>query len=428
MHPTGFALVAAVLLACPIPPAAASDLPESPTVEGEALFEAGSFVAAAEQFSEAMALDDMDAQAAMRLGEIALYSNRLDDARRWLRAAIAMRPEWPQPRVLLAETYYRLNDFANASAELRAAGPNPIASMQNFLTLNLPKLESFGATRPYVLRGSGDITRLPFVRTDPLPLVRVRVNGGEEVVFFIDTGGGEVILDSAFANELGIEQFPTTVQGTFAGGKSAPIGAGRIDSIALGDWTVGNLPVQIIDTRVFSDILGARIDGAIGTVILSRFVSTLDYSRGELVLSRTAAPEIPPGAVTMPFWLTGDHYMVSYGTVNDLPPQLFFIDTGLTDAGVNLRRQVIDEAGIVLDESKASQALGAGGAMTSIPYTVRTVTLGGWSEENVAGVFDGPLSSEDHFGFYVQGLVGHEFFDGHRVTFDFERMRIIVAP
>ena len=387
-----------------------------------------SFVAAAEKFAEAMALDDTDAEAAMRLGQIALYSNRLDEARDWLGKAITLRADWLQPRVLLAETYYRLNDFAKAAVELRAAGPNPIASMQNFLTLNLPKLESFGTTRPYVLSGNGETTRLKFVRTDPLPLVRVRVNGGEEVVFFIDTGGGEVIIDSAFANELGIEQFPTTVKGTFAGGKSGPMGAGRIDSLRLGDWTVADLPVQIVDTRVFSDILGERIDGCIGTVILSRFLSTIDYKRGELVLSRGSGAVAPPGAVSMPFWLTGDHYMVSYGTVNDLPPQLFFIDTGLTDAGVNLRRQVIDEAGIVLDESRASEGVGGGGVLKSIPYTVPEVMLGGWSETDVAGVFDGPLASEDHFGFYVQGLVGHEFFDGHTVTFDFDAMRIIISP
>ena len=49
--------------------------------------------------------------------------------------------------------------------------------------------------------------RVKFVKTDPLPLVNVRVNGGDEVTFFIDTGGSEVTLDTDFAKELGVPQF-----------------------------------------------------------------------------------------------------------------------------------------------------------------------------------------------------------------------------
>ena len=37
--------------------------------------------------------------------------------------------------------------------------------------------------------------------------MNVRVNGGEEVTFFIDTGGSEVTLDTEFAKELGLPQF-----------------------------------------------------------------------------------------------------------------------------------------------------------------------------------------------------------------------------
>jgi hypothetical protein len=48
----------------------------------------------------------------------------------------------------------------------------------------------------------GQATRLKFLKADPLPLVSVRVNGGDEVTFFIDTGGSEVALDTDFAHEL----------------------------------------------------------------------------------------------------------------------------------------------------------------------------------------------------------------------------------
>jgi hypothetical protein len=54
--------------------------------------------------------------------------------------------------------------------------------------------------------------------------VNVRVNGGEEVTFFIDTGGSEVTLDSEFAKELALPQFGD-VQGTFSGGQHTQVGS-----------------------------------------------------------------------------------------------------------------------------------------------------------------------------------------------------------
>ena len=72
--------------------------------------------------------------------------------------------------------------------------------------MNIAKLESFKGQTPYEIQGDGQSTRLKFLKTDPLPLVSVRVNGGEEVTFFIDTGGSEVVLDTEFAKELGLTQ------------------------------------------------------------------------------------------------------------------------------------------------------------------------------------------------------------------------------
>jgi hypothetical protein len=45
-------------------------------------------------------------------------------------------------------------------------------------------LESFRGQKPYELHGDGDETRLKFVNKGPLPVVNVRINGGEEVTLF----------------------------------------------------------------------------------------------------------------------------------------------------------------------------------------------------------------------------------------------------
>jgi Aspartyl protease len=77
------------------------------------------------------------------------------------------------------------------------------------------------------LEGDGASTHLKFVETDPLPVVNVRVNGSDEVTFFIDTGGSEVTLDTEFAKELGVPHFGA-VQGTFSGGQHADVQQGGL--------------------------------------------------------------------------------------------------------------------------------------------------------------------------------------------------------
>lgn len=49
-------------------------------------------------------------------------------------------------------------------------------------------------------------TRIAFEMTDPLPVLKVGVQQSEDVLFFIDAGGSELIVDSEFADELGVER------------------------------------------------------------------------------------------------------------------------------------------------------------------------------------------------------------------------------
>jgi len=305
--------------------------------------------------------------------------------------------------------------------------------VSQYPTLNVAKLGSFKGQAPYEVEGNGQSTRLKFVKSDPLPLVSVRVNGGDEVTFFIDTGGSEVALDTDFAKELGLPQFGG-VEGTFSGGEHADVGQSRIDSLTIGDWTVKNLPVVTLALRQLSAGLGVkRIDGCIGTTLFYHFLATLDYPQGELVLRRKSAESREEFAaassgnsVAVPFWIASDHFMVGWGRVETLPPTLLFVDTGLAGAGVKLAEPVIKQAGIKLEEDKAYEGAGGGGKLKIVPYTVRRLSLGDIQEHNVAGLYDGPFPWENTFGFHLAGMVGHDFFKPYAATFDFDTMQIFL--
>lgn len=190
------------------------------------LFQAGKFDQARELYAQKAAQNPKDYVAILQLGRIALLSNRLDEAQKWLEGAIALRPDDDDAKVMLAEAFYRRDDFQKAASALNGVdvGANELIISQ-YPTLNVAKLQSFKGQTPYELQGDGQATRVKFLKTDPLPVVGVRVNGGEEVTFLIDTGGSEVVLDTAFAKELGVPQFGK-VKGTFAGGQTAEVEQG----------------------------------------------------------------------------------------------------------------------------------------------------------------------------------------------------------
>ena len=99
---------------------------------------------------------------------------------------------------------------------------------------------------------------------------------------------------------------------------------------------------------------------------------------------------------------------------------------GLMGAGVKLAESVIKEAGIKLDENKATEGAGGGGTLKIVPYTVHQLSFGDIKEENVPGLYDGPFPWENMFGFHLAGMVGHDFFKPYAVTFDFQNMQIFL--
>jgi hypothetical protein len=413
---------------------AAAETSQAQIESGNLLFQSGKFAEAGEIYARIVAQDPNDYAAIVQLGRIALLANRLDDAQMWLDRAIALHPDDADAKVMLAEAFWRRDDFQKAAAALNGVdvSSNQLLIAQ-YPALNVAKLESFKGETPYEVQGEGQLTRAKFLKTDPLPLVSVRVNGGEEVTFFIDTGGSEVALDTEFAKELGLPQFGD-VQGTFSGGQNAKVQQTRIDSLALGDWTVKNLPAITIALRQLSESFGVkRIDGILGTTLFYHFLTTLDYPQGELVLRRKDANSLQQFAaesstrsIAVPFWMASDHFMVGWGRVETLPPTLLFVDTGLAGAGAKLAEPVIKQAGIKLEEDKAYEGAGGGGKLRIVPYTVSRLSFGDIEERNVPGLYDGPFPWEGSFGFNLAGMVGHDFFKPYAVTFDFEGMRIFL--
>lgn len=148
------------------------------------------------------------------------------------------------------------------------------------------KLKSFQNLVPYKVRNKVDLTSLEFVKTDLLPVVQVKVND-EEAFFLIDTGAGETVLDSKFAEKVGAISFGPEI-GTYARGRKSTYQHGRLNSLSLGNLTLENIPIHIHNVSQYSKLLfrGLEINGIIGTMLFYHFITTIDYPDGKLVLQR----------------------------------------------------------------------------------------------------------------------------------------------
>ncbi len=390
----------------------------------DSAFKAAKFAEAEKLYTMVAAKDSKSYWAALRLGQIALLGNRLDQAQKRLARAVELMPEEKSAKSLLGEVYYRRDDFERAAPLFAAAGREAKSK----------KLASFKGRVPYRIEGDAQITRLKFVHTDPLPLVRVRVNANEEVNFLIDTGASEVVVDTEFAKKIGVDDFGVE-QGTFGGGLKADTGEGRVDSITLGDFVVKNVPVSMLNTRRFAAAArGKQVDGIIGTVVLYHFLSTIDYTNGELILRRRNKGNLTQfedaaasKAIVVPYWMAGDHLMLAWGTVNKSAPVLLFADTGAAGIGFTGPQSVLDEAGIKLSSGSGGTGIGGGGSMKIVPFNLEELSLGGASERDLMGVFGPfPASLELTYGFRIAGLISHQFFRPYSVTFDFDGMRIFL--
>jgi len=203
-----------------------------------------------------------------------------------------------------------------------------------------------------------------------------------------------------------------------------------VDSVGLGEFTVTMVPISILPTKRFAAIsMGRPVAGVLGTTLLSRFRSTLDYPGGALILERRGTKPAPaPGSSEVPIWLVGDHYILAPGSLGKSGSLLWFIDTGLAGAAFTAPQSTLTEAGIALKDTASFSGVGGGGSVKVIPFRVDELRLGNIEQSGLMA-FLGPFpaSLEKSFGPRIAGIVSHAFLRSYRVTFDFDRMRMTLT-
>ena len=385
------------------------------------LFASGRFREAETLYRQVANHDPNDLTVASQLGRLSLFGNQLEETKTWLKVALAQQPKSVSLRAQLADALYRQRAFLDAASHYQAAGRLAMAE----------KLHALSPREPYGLEATaGDCTVIPWLAGEPLPVICAGVNG-EEANLVLDTGVGELALDPEFARRASVQLGGSEVA-SFAGGTQSEIRHGWLESLTLGDFRLEQVPAQVYDTEhLFAPFFpGLPIHGVLGTAVFYRFLSTLDYPGSRLVLRRQpieAAAQPADNRLTVcsiPFWLAGDHYVVTHARLNGAHPILLCVDTGMTGAALAAPLATVRTIGARIGQKPPDTGYGGAGTVQTLPFELSELSLDGVTQRHVAGRLLPSFPLERNLGFRIGGLLAHDFFRPYALTLDFDRMRL----
>jgi tetratricopeptide (TPR) repeat protein len=387
-------------------------------VDPDALFRAGRFAEADRGYAQILRTDPTNARVTAQRGYVALLSNRFTEAERFLSRAVELAPDDQFAKQLLVDSYIRQDQFTRAVPLLRALGNEPYAR----------QLEAVTGT-PYQVHGA-DVTRMPFVAMDPLPLVEASVRGGEPKRFMYDTGGTSLSLSMEVAEEAGLRAV-STGRGQ-AGGQSFTMYFGVLDSFRMGGIELRNFPVHWADVDRPTQLGDPQPAGVIGTHIFYHFLTTLDYANRALILRRKSAAQLSAfraeahaaGVKPLPLWLAGDHFPFTLGSINGHDPRVVCMDTGgAAGNSLAMPEAVAKRLRVRVDYDRPMSV----NRIPAYPCYPDEARLGAAVANGVYSVARTGPAGYERLGFDPIGNFTHAFFKPFTITFDFTDMRFYIS-
>lgn len=385
-----------------------------------ALWDSADFSQAAIHYERALQENPHDLEALHGYGHLKLVHNDLAAAALLLEQAHTLainlagggRDEFSQRIVRdLALTYYRLDRF-DLAAEYFAILPG-----KEGLTA---QLRAFGSTSPYRISSDVKEIAVPFLGTDPLPIITL-VIGGREHAFVIDTGSGQLVIDSSFLREIKLPNYGLD-EARFASGERAPVGHTIIPQVRLGEAVIHHVPAEVMDIRRFAP----QISGFIGSTFLQRFHLLFDFTGQVFRLrpKRVKPFEQFKEMLAVPFWLFDSHLMLARSQINH-HQTMAYITTALAGAAFTAPNSTFEQANLTRDKNTI-EGISPTGSIELMRVKAEKLCLEQLCCEDITGLVGFfPAELEWRYGFRIGALVSHTFFrHQNRWGIDFKTMRL----
>jgi len=359
-----------------------------------------------------------DAAARGSLGKLALFDGRLDEAE----SLLSIAGDEADVRRDLFATRLRRGDWAGASKLAEEVNENG----------RVPMLDQLAEDAPFKISGDSE-AKIMWVRSWPVPLVKVRLNG-ESVLFGIDTGAADLLIDPMWASRAKIAK-PGGQSVAFWCGTRFSVENAIVQRLDLGGIRVERVPAGIFSLHKWSleaNPQGEVVAGVIGLNLLRRFTTTLDYRKHVLELRPLAggtASAVKPAAPRVPFELWGESEMMVHGTVSGGRRLAMVVETGFPGCGFAAPTEVFDELGIK-GGPMAKLVKGAGVFLQGRPWvsaTVPAIAVGPVARDHVAGWSDAMDSSEMwRHGVRRDAILAGGFFENSRLTIDWANRELAI--
>lgn len=404
---------------------------------GAVILASGDFRRSTEEFRTALSLKSDDARAVAGLAMVDFYENRLDQSVQGLKRAAFIDPYEPDFVFDLGQVAARTERYkeaADAYERFLMIAPKTDTDRRDRIRGLIDFLRYLGAQGSLYSPGGEARTSLTFETGSARPIMQVRINGSKEPLrFVLDTGSGMSVISEETAKRLGIK--PVARGGlarAVGGGGRFEIVYGFVSSMEIGEVRVTNIPVYI--RRFYSS--GKPVDGYIGLSVISKYIATVDYGTHNFALTRQrGSDEVKksegqktPG-FEIPVRITSSGFLSGEVRLEGVErPLNFIVDTGADLTVISEFLYKLEDIASFAGKERMTIYGAAGIAENVTTLLLPRVSLGAHERESVRAVVLDLEPVNETAGFDQSGILGSNFLQHFRVTFDFQRALLHLEP
>jgi tetratricopeptide (TPR) repeat protein len=416
---------------------------------GSAVLAAGDFRLSVEEFRTALSLKDDEAIAIAGLAMVDYYENRTAKCVAGLRRAAFIDPNEPDYVFNLGQAAARMERYkeaADAYERFLVIAPRTDADRRDRIRGLIDFLRYLGQQGSLHGLSGADRSALQFDARDNRPIINLRINGSKEYLrFVLDTGSGMSVISDETARKLGIK--PVARGGlarAVGGGGRFEIVYGYLNTIEMGELRMSNVPVYI---RHFFDEHN-RVDGYLGTGVLSRLVVAVDYGTRTMTMTRQRVAEAEVGTVTsgqetpvkgeallprpaidIPVRTTSSGFLSGEVYIEGIAkPFNFIIDTGATISVISEKAAAREDVQTFLRPGRL-RVFGAAGVAEDVKTAVLPkVMIGTYGLERISAAVLDLEPVNETAGFQQSGILGGNFLRHFRVVFEFQKGIVRLQP
>lgn len=398
-------------------------------VLGATFLSAGRFKEARQVFFESIRQNKREALAWAGYGMVDFYENQISESLANLREATFHAPDEPDylfafaqvcTRAELydeaAEAYQKFLRIAKVADSDRRARIRGLISFLKVLGVSGTLYRTFGT----------DETAVSFDLENNRPVIQLKLNGNSDPLrFVLDTGSGISVISEKTAKKLKINPVARggTAKGIGGDGKFEIV-YGLVRQIEIGDISIRNVPVYI---RKFHST-SRPVDGYIGLSLISKFLTTIDYSDKSFHLTRKEDAKRAfreDNELSIPLRLTSSGFLSGEIQLPGIDvPLNFIVDTGASISVISDEVAQHDSVSVFENKEKL-KVIGSAGVTDEVPsFMLPKVSFGQHTSTDIMAVALDLGIINEASGFDQAGILGGNFLKNYRLTFDFKRSRV----